>query len=184
MATTNTACSLAYGCLHAHVRGSWNQGENVYLAKHNIMPLANNVYLTDSERATNEEASIRENELSARTLTNPRTQVTNQHSFRIRTRGAKGPYERVLATRKRVEGSIGTGGFCRQKNWQNSVLFLVSLMHVWYVDKEMEQNSRNCPPNGLYGSANFTAFFSRICHRFEHNPPVPRIYESVVDSDA
>ena len=34
---------------------------------------------------------------------------------------------------------------CRQKNWQNSVLFLVSFMHVWYVDKEMEQNSRNCP---------------------------------------
>ena len=28
----------------------------------------------------------------AGTLTNPRTQVTNQHSFRIRTRGAKGPY--------------------------------------------------------------------------------------------
>ena len=51
-----------------------------------------NVYLTDSERATNEEASIRENELSAGTLTNPRTQVTNQHSFRIRTRGGKGPY--------------------------------------------------------------------------------------------
>ena len=50
-----------------------------------------NVYLTDSERATNEEASIRENELSAGTLTNPRTQVANQHWFRIRTRGAKGP---------------------------------------------------------------------------------------------
>ena len=32
---------------------------------------------------------IRENELSAATLTNPRTQVTNQHSFRIRTRCAK-----------------------------------------------------------------------------------------------
>ena len=41
---------------------------------------------------------------------------------------------------------VGSSGFCRQKNWQNSVLFLVSLMHVWYVDKEMEQNSRNCPP--------------------------------------
>ena len=32
------------------------------------------------------------------------------------------------------------------ENWQNSVLFLVSFMHVWYVDKEMEQNLRNCPP--------------------------------------
>ena len=32
-----------------------------------------------------------------------------------------------------------------QKNWQNSVLFLVSFKHVWYVDKEKEQNSRNCP---------------------------------------
>ena len=39
-----------------------------------------------------------------------------------------------------------------------SVLSLVSFMHVWYVDKEMEQNSRNCPPYGLYGSANFAAF--------------------------
>ena len=57
------------------------------------VPIQINVYLTDSERATNEEASIRENEFSAGTLTNPRTgQVTNQHSFRIRTRGAKGPY--------------------------------------------------------------------------------------------
>ena len=62
----------------------------MYLAKH--VYLAKNVYLTDSERATNEEASIRENELSAATLTNPRTQVTNQHSFRVRTCGAKGPY--------------------------------------------------------------------------------------------
>ena len=37
MATTNTAAgagSLAYGFLHAHVHGSWNQGKNVYLAKH------------------------------------------------------------------------------------------------------------------------------------------------------
>ena len=50
-----------------------------------------NVYLTDSEHATNEEASIRENELSAGTLMNPQTEVTNQHSFRIRRRGAKGP---------------------------------------------------------------------------------------------
>ena len=89
MATTNTAGSLAYGCVRAHVHGSWNQGKNVYLAKH--VYLAKNVYLTDSERATNEEASIRENELSAATLTNPRTQVTNQHSFRIRTHGAKSP---------------------------------------------------------------------------------------------
>ena len=32
------------------------------------------------------------------------------------------------------------------ENWQNTVLFLVSFMHVWYVDKEMEQNTRNCPP--------------------------------------
>ena len=31
-------------------------------------------------------------------------------------------------------------------------------MHVWYVDKEMEQNSRNYPPYGLYGCANFTTF--------------------------
>ena len=30
MATTTTAGSLAYGCLHAHVHGSWNQGKNVY----------------------------------------------------------------------------------------------------------------------------------------------------------
>ena len=55
------------------------------------VPCKRNVYLTDSERATNEEASIREKEFSAATLTNPRTQVTNQNSYRIRTRGAKGP---------------------------------------------------------------------------------------------
>ena len=24
--------------------------------------------------------------------------------------------------------------------------FSGNFMHVWYVDKEMEQNSRNCPP--------------------------------------
>ena len=60
------------------------------------VPIQINVYLTDSERATNEEASIRENEFSAGTLTNPRTQVTNQHPFRIRTRGAKGPYYQPL----------------------------------------------------------------------------------------
>ena len=93
MATTNTAAgagSLAHGFLHAHVHGSWNQGKNVYLCKTCVF-IQINVYLTDSERATNEEASIRENEFSAGTLTNPRTQVTNQHSFRIRTRGAKGP---------------------------------------------------------------------------------------------
>ena len=41
---------------------------------------------------------------------------------------------------------LGSGGFCPQKNWQNSVLFLVRFMHVWYVDKEMEQTSGNCPP--------------------------------------
>ena len=64
----------------------------------NMCTLQNNVYLTDSERATNEEASIRENELSAATLTNPRTQVTNQHSFRIRTRSAKGQ----IATTRRL----------------------------------------------------------------------------------
>ena len=45
-----------------------------------------------------------------------------------------------------LEQSRGSGGFGRQKNWQNSVLFLVSFMHVWYMDKKMEQNSRNCPP--------------------------------------
>ena len=43
------------------------------------------------------------------------------------------------------------------ENCQNSVLFLVSFMHVWCVDKERVQNSRNCPPWDLYGSANFTA---------------------------
>ena len=90
MATTNTASSLAYGCLHAHVHGSWNQGKKCVPGKTCVAGQIN-VYLTDSERATNEEASIRENELSAETLTNPRTQVTNQHSFHIRTRGAKGP---------------------------------------------------------------------------------------------
>ena len=74
----------------------------MYLAKH--------VYPTDSERATNEEASIRENEFSAGTLTNPRTQVTNQHSFRIRTRGAKGPYCNLLKTVVRhMQGSLYSG---------------------------------------------------------------------------
>ena len=64
------------------------------------------MYLTDSERATNEEASIRENEFSAGTLTNPRTQVTNQHSFRIRTRGAKGPYFLNAAPRCSIIGDV------------------------------------------------------------------------------
>ena len=52
------------------------------------------------------------------------------------------------STKKRTKctSEVGSGGFCRQKNWQNSVLFLVSFMHVWDVDKEMEQNPRNCPP--------------------------------------
>ena len=72
------------------MHGSGNQGQKCVPGK-TCVPGQINVYLTDSERATNEEASIRENELSAGTLTNPRTQVTNQHSFRIRTRGAKGP---------------------------------------------------------------------------------------------
>ena len=75
---------FAHTCMDHGIKGN-----NVYLAKH--VYLAKNVYLTDSERATNEEASIRENELSTGTLTNPQTHVTNQHSFRIRTRGAKGP---------------------------------------------------------------------------------------------
>ena len=176
MATTNTAGSLAYGFLHAHVHGSWDQRTSartslgtpyptvlplprrestrplrrpqrscehpsprwslrhcratVFSAETSVcwccesvpqrqlyyfvlartrgytvlesteqcvpcktcVPIQINVYLTDSERATNEEASIHENEFSAGTLTNPRTQVTNQHSFRIRMRGAKGPY--------------------------------------------------------------------------------------------
>ena len=73
------------------MHGSWNQGKQCVPGKTCVAGQIN-VYLTDSVRATNEEASIRENELSAGTLTNPRTQVTNQHSFRIRTRGAKGPY--------------------------------------------------------------------------------------------
>ena len=78
-----------HGCLHAHVMNQGNKG----VPGKTCVPGQVNVYLADSERATNDEASIRENEPSAGlgTLTNPRTQVTNQHSFRIHTRGAKGP---------------------------------------------------------------------------------------------
>ena len=32
--------------------------------------------------------------------------------------------------------ALGSGGFCWQKNWQNSVLCLVRFMHVWYVVKK------------------------------------------------
>ena len=31
------------------------------------------------------------------------------------------------------------------ENWQNSVLFLVSFMHVWYVDKKNGAEFE-CPP--------------------------------------
>ena len=91
MATKNTAGGLAYGCSHTHVHGSWNQGKKGVPGKTCVTGQMH-VYLTDSECTTNEGASIRENELSAGTLRNPRTQVTSQHSFRIRTCGAKGPY--------------------------------------------------------------------------------------------
>ena len=105
VATTNTAGSLAYGCLHAHLHGSWNQGEKCVPGQTGV-PGQINVYLTDSERATNEEGSNRENELSAVTLTNPRTQVTNQHSFRIHKSGAKGPDHCACVTS--VEGGSFT----------------------------------------------------------------------------
>ena len=52
--------------------------------------------------------------------------------------------------------------------WQVSSFMQLWYMYV-YVDKEMEQNSRNCPPQGLYGSANFTAKNTF----FEHYPPMP-----------
>eukprot|EP00117_Sycon_ciliatum_P020672 scpid114789/ scgid18347/ len=50
-------------------------------------------------------------------------------------------------------------------------------MHVWYVDNEMEKNSRNCPPCGLYGSANaflsgIYQFFSALCTKGYHALPV------------
>ena len=33
-----------------------------------------------------------------------------------------------------------------EENWQILVLFRVCFMHVWNVDKEIEQNSRKCLP--------------------------------------
>ena len=89
MATTNTAVRV-FTRTRAWIMESRELSEKGVPGK-TCVPGSINVYLTDSERATNEEASIRENELSAGTLTNPQTQVTNQHSFRIRTCGAKGP---------------------------------------------------------------------------------------------
>ena len=50
--------------------------------------------------------------------------------------------------------------------------FLVSFMHVWYVDKEMEQNLRNCRHRFVW-FCQFHCFSSRICHLFEHYPHTP-----------
>ena len=70
-------------------------------------------------------------------------QFKTKHAAEEMKRKTKIGYSTLVTVNDRV--GLGSGGFCRQKNWQNSVLFLVSFIHVWYVDKEMEQNSRNCP---------------------------------------
>ena len=79
----------------------------------------------------------------------------------------------MVAWRVRCGLSIGPGGFCRQKNWQNSVLFLVSFMHVWYVDKKNGAEFEELPAIRFVWFCHFHCFSSRICHLFEQNPPVP-----------
>ena len=58
------------------------------------------------------------------------------------------------------------------ENWQNSVLFLVSFMHVSYVDKEVEQISRNCPPYGC-----MVLPISLLFELFEHYRPVSTLQQ-------
>ena len=62
---------------------------------------------------------------------------------------------------------LALGRYCWQifLSSENLVLYRDAFMHVWYVDKEMEQNSRQGEVPAIsfvWYSANFTAFQGRI----------------------
>ena len=69
----------------------------------------------------------------------------------------------LLFIEKKRTKEVGSGGFCRQKNWQNSVLLLVSFMNVWYVDKKWSR---------IRGNARHkVCMVLPISLLFEQNPP-------------
>ena len=67
---------------------------------------------------------------------------------------------------------LGSCGFCRQKKWQNSVLFLVSFMHVWYVDKKWSR-IRGIFRHKVCMVLPISLLFEQNLPLFEQNPPVP-----------